>query len=441
MDNIFAPATIIGKSAVAIIRVSGPEAYLALKFLGIKTQVKPRIATLRKIFVSAGEMIDQALLLWFPAPDSFTGENVLEIQTHGSRAVVSMVIAEFSAAEGFRMAEPGEFTRRALANNKIDLVQAEGLADLVNAETAAQAKQASRQMSGELTALYHSWRGVLIKILASVEAEIDFPDDGIPTGLKAKFFAEIVELKQDIRRHLNDNRAGERLRAGFCITIIGAPNAGKSSLLNFLARREVAIVSEYAGTTRDIVEVHLDIQGYPVIVADTAGLRAADDPVEKEGVGRAIRRAESADLIIALFDVNKLPDLDGFTSGLLSQNSILVASKADMAQAWQEKFCEERGLLPISVYSQRGIDSLLNLIAQQTQERLVASADPIITRTRYRAALKSALAHIEKLDFDMPAELLAEELKVAARYIGGITDKIDVEDILNELFANFCIGK
>ena len=441
MDNIFAPATIIGKSAVAIIRISGPGAYLALQFLGVKAEIKPRVATLRKIFTSAGEVIDQVLVLWFPAPDSFTGENVLEIQTHGSRAVVSMVIAELSAIKGFRIAEPGEFTRRALVNNKIDLVQAEGLADLVNAETAAQAKQASRQMSGELTVLYHSWRGVLIKILASIEAEIDFPDEAIPADLKEKFFAEIVELKHDIRGHLDDNRAGERLRAGFCITIIGPPNVGKSSLLNFLARREAAIVSEHAGTTRDIVEVHLDIQGYPVIVADTAGLRAAGDPVEKEGIGRAIRSVESADLIIALFDVNKLPDLDGFTSGLLARNSILVASKADMAQDWHEKFCEERGLLLISVHNQRGIDRLLGLVAQRTQERLAASADPIITRTRYRDALKSALAHIEKLNFDMPAELLAEELKAAARHIGGITDKIDTEDILSELFASFCIGK
>jgi tRNA modification GTPase len=441
MDNIFAPATIIGKSAVSIIRISGPEAYLTLESLGVKAQVKPRVAVLGKIFTSAGEMIDQVLMLWFPAPDSFTGENVLEIQMHGSRAVVSMVIIELSAIKGFRMAEPGEFTSRALANNKIDLVQAEGLADLINAETAAQAKQASRQISGELTALYYSWRNVLIKILASVEAEIDFADEGIPADLKEKFFVEIAKLEQNIRRHLDDNRAGEMLRAGFYITIIGAPNAGKSSLLNFLARREVAIVSEYAGTTRDIVEVHLDIQGYPVIVADTAGLRTAGDPVEQEGIERAMSRAESADLIIALFDINKLPDFDGFTSNLLKKNSILVASKADMAQDWQEKFCQEKGLLPISVYNQRGIDSLFNLIAQQTQERFTVSADPIITRERYRTALKSALVYIEKLDFDMPVELLAEKLKAAARHIGGITKKIDVEDILNELFANFCIGK
>lgn len=443
MATIFALASASGRAGVALVRISGKEAAAALWALSGKPTPAPRRATLRRLHDLSGERLDDALVLWFPAPHSYTGEDIVELHLHGGRAVVAGVLEALAAMPGLRPAEPGEFTRRAFDNGKLDLAEVEGLGDLIEAETAGQRRQALRQLDGGLSALVEEWRGRLVRILAHLEADIDFPDEDLPEGVAAAVAPEIAALAVEMRRYLNDGRRGEILREGFHIAILGPPNAGKSSLLNWLARRDAAIVADTAGTTRDVVEVRLDLGGWPVVVADTAGLRESTETVELEGMRRARARAETADLVIALLDASRWPETDPEVLQAMggAANVLPVLNKIDLG-APAEPCLEGQPVVPVSVRTGENLDRLL----QEIQRRVAAKLDgggeaPVLTRLRHREAVAAGLAALERFtDAPLP-ELAAEEVRLAARALGRITGKVDVEDLLDVIFRDFCIGK
>lgn len=441
--TIFALATAPGRSGVAVVRVSGHGAGAALSALTTRPLPTPRMATLARLRDPAdGSVLDDALVLWFPAPRSFTGEDVVELHLHGGRAVVAAVTRALGALPGLRVAEPGEFTRRGFENGKFDLTAAEAVADLIDAETAAQRRQALRQMEGELGRLYDRWRDRLTRALAHLEADIDFPDEDLPGGVSDAVRPVLTGLAAEIAAHLNDGGRGERLREGLHIAIIGAPNAGKSSLLNALARRDAAIVSAHAGTTRDVVEVHLDLGGYPVILADTAGLRDTADEVEAEGVRRARRRAEQADVKVAVFDGTLWPDLDANTRALLDSDTVVVLNKADVATALPaDAAVDGHPALPLSARSGDGIASLESRLTALSGDRLAASGAPALTRARHRGALEDCAASLQRALSALLPELAAEDVRLASRALGRITGRVDVEDLLDVIFRDFCIGK
>jgi tRNA modification GTPase len=385
------------------------------------------------------EPIDDALALWFPAPRSETGEDVVELQVHGGRAVIAGVLEALAGVPGLRPAEPGEFTKRAFLNGKIDLTAAEGILDLVEAETAAQRRQAFRQMEGRLAAVYEDWRARLVRALAHLEAEIDFADEDLPGGIAAGAREDLRRLGEAIRQHLDDRRRGEALREGLSVAILGAPNVGKSSLMNALTQREMAIVSSIAGTTRDIVEAHLDLGGYPVLLADTAGLREVaegGDPIEREGVRRALGRAEQTDLRILVFDARGDPDLA--VRRLVGPDSILVANKADLVRG---RATMPEGAIVVSTKTGQGLDALRGRVLKEAEERMNAGDAPAITRLRHRAALAECAASLDRALSATSAELVAEDVRLAARALGRITGSVDVEDLLDVIFREFCIGK
>lgn len=440
--TIFALATAPGRSGVAVVRVSGPGAGAALAALTTRPLPPPRMAVLARLRDPAdGAVLDDALVLWFPAPRSFTGEDVVELHLHGGRAVVAAVTQALAALPGLRVAEPGEFTRRGFENGKFDLTAAEAVADLIDAETAAQRRQALRQMEGELGRLYDRWRERLTRALAHLEADIDFPDEDLPGGVSDAVRPVLTGLADEITAHLDDGGRGERLREGLHIAIIGAPNAGKSSLLNALARRDAAIVSAHAGTTRDVVEVHLDLGGYPVILADTAGLRDTADEVEAEGVRRARRRAEQADVKVAVFDGTLWPDLDADTRALLDADTLVVLNKADVAALPADAVVDGHPALPLSARSGDGIAALESRLTALSADRLAATGAPALTRARHRGALEECVAALQRaLSAPLP-ELAAEDVRLASRALGRITGRVDVEDLLDVIFRDFCIGK
>jgi tRNA modification GTPase len=420
-----------GRAGVAIIRVSGEGAGEALSALAGNVP-SPRRAALRRLADPAsGEPLDDALVLWFPAPASFTGEDVAELHVHGGAAVISAVIAALCALPGLRLAEPGEFTRRAFENGKLDLTQAEGLADLVDAETEGQRRQALRQMQGELGGLYDGWRARLVSASALLEAEIDFPDEDLPDGVASRGVCAIETLAADIEAHLADGGRGERVRDGYRIAILGAPNAGKSSLLNRLAGREAAIVSPIAGTTRDVIEARLVLAGFPVWVADTAGLREAVDAIEAEGIRRALARADEADLRLWVVDA-------GAPAAVAPRpGDIVVWNKADLAAQAPD------GAMPVSAATGQGIEALVAALTERVASELGAREAPALTRARHRALLEEAAAALRRAleAASIGAELAAEDVRLAARAVGRITGRVDVEEILGEIFARFCIGK
>jgi len=449
MSTIFAESTARGKAGIAVIRISGSGAGKALLKLGIKKIPQPRRAVVAKIY-GGSELIDSALILWMPAPHSFTGEDVAEIHLHGSRATVN-ILSKTLLDMGLTPAEPGEFTRRALMNGKMDLTEAEGLADLIDAETRAQAKQAVRQMQGELGNLYESWREKIIQALAHIEAYIDFPDEDLPPALIQDFIKKIKELSGSISAHLDDNKRGEIIRRGFHVAIVGAPNVGKSTLLNWLARRDIAIVSAIPGTTRDVIEVNLDLAGFPVTIADTAGIRESKDAIEIEGVRRARLRAEESDMKIVMLDAAEAPDFNKESLGLIDENSLVVVNKCDLSPrrkpgSGKPQIPASAGMTPIeiSLKNQTGLDELLSAITKILEQRLAPSDAPQITRERHRALLSEALTHLQNLEnpaIFKTTELAAENLRAAATAIGKITGRIDLEEVLDELFKSFCIGK
>ncbi|MEQ1789822.1 MAG: tRNA uridine-5-carboxymethylaminomethyl(34) synthesis GTPase MnmE [Rickettsiales bacterium] len=430
IKTIFGVATAIGKSGVAVIRISGNACLKALAEFGVENP-KPREAMLCKLRYK-GEVVDSALVLYFKAPHSFTGEDVAELHTHGSKAVIRRASEILSSMPNVRMALPGEFSRRAFENGKMDLTEAEGIADLIDAETTAQAKQAIRQMQGELGKIYNNWRDEMVDLLARVEAYIDFPDEDLPQSLKDQINSKIINLKSSIINHLNDNRRGERIREGIYVVILGAPNVGKSSLLNFLAGKEAAIVSATAGTTRDVIEVNMEIAGLPVTFADTAGLRDTKDEIESEGIKRALDRARDADLKILMIDANDTaPDLS-----LADDDTIIVVNKVD-----DKKSPISNPHSPISIKTGEGVDDFLKILSEKITTKYGLTESPVITRARHREALNKALEALNQFSMDKPIELVGEDLRYTAREIGRITGKIDVEDILDKLFSSFCIGK
>jgi len=436
-DTIYALATAPGRAGVAVLRLSGPRAGAALTaVMGGGALPAPRHAHLTP-FVDpvGGETLDRGLALWFPEPDSFTGENVAELHGHGGPAVITALLEALGRVPGCRLAEAGEFTRRAFQNGKMDLTQAEGLADLIAAETEAQRRQAQRQMAGALGALYEGWRADLIGALAHIEAEIDFPDEDLPGGQLARQKPVLERLSGEISAHLDDDHRGERLREGFQIVILGPPNVGKSSLLNALAQRDAAIVAAQAGTTRDIVEVYLNLGGYPVVLADTAGLRDSDDPVETEGVRRAKARAERADLKIVLFDCAKAREPSAEVLALAGADGVLVASKVDLAGS-----APARGLA-VSTKTGAGLSELLRRLETAAKQGLAVSGPPGLTRLRHRQSLEACRDALVRALIEADGELVAEDVRLAARHLGRITGRVDVEDILDVVFFDFCIGK
>ena len=383
---------------------------------------------------AGGETLDDGLALWLPGPRSLTGEDVAELHLHGSRAVIAAVMAALGRL-GLRLAEPGEFTRRAFLNGKLDLVQAEAVADLAAAETEAQRRQALRQLGGELGELYRLWGDRLLRLLAHLEAAIDFPDEDLPPALEAQVAADTAALAGEIERHLADGHRGERLRDGLMVAIVGPPNAGKSSLLNQLARREAAITSPLAGTTRDVIEVAIDLAGFPVVLADTAGLRDSADAVEQEGLRRAVARAASADLRLFVFEADRPRDAAG-AAAWPGPGTLLVANKIDRVA----ERAAPPGAVAVSALSGEGIAQLVAALAARVAERYDIAA-PLLTRARHREALDVAVEALRRSLAAPLAELRAEDLRLAWRSLGRITGRVDVDDLLDIIFADFCLGK
>lgn len=446
MDNqtIYALSTVYGKSGVAVIRISGNNALAALKKMTSldTTKIKPRYAYFVSLKNNEGNTLDKCLILYFKAPNSFTGEDIVEIQTHGSKAVISGVLSTLAQIEGFRMAEPGEFSKRAFYNGKMDLTEAEGLADLIDAETSEQQKYAMRQMEGGLKNLYDDWREQLLKILAHLEAFIDFPDEDIPNNVMSEMKNNVFKLENSVYEHLKSDNIGERLREGFRVVIVGPPNAGKSSLLNAIANREAVIVSDIAGTTRDAIDIHLDIKGYPVMFTDTAGLREANEEIEKKGIEIAYSKIKSADFIICLFDASKdgVQIFDNIRKSF-KNNTLLVANKCDKLTSEQCSVLEKQGCILISAKQKEGISQILDRIYEFICERFTSNSNLLITRSRYREALQEVMENLQHFSFDKEIELTAEDIRLAARALGKITGRIEVNEILDKIFGDFCIGK
>lgn len=438
-ETIFALASAPGRAGIAVVRVSGPGAGAALRALGCPAPV-PRRATRAKLFDGAGTLIDDGLFLWFPAPASFTGEDIAELHVHGGRAVIGHLLETLSSFDGMRPAEPGEFTRRAFEHGKLDLTQAEALADLVDAETRAQQRQALRQMGGALKELCDDWRHRLVQALAHLEAVIDFPDEDLPANVNARLWDEVADLRREITAHLDDNRRGERTREGVHIAIIGPPNAGKSSLLNALVRRDAAIVSDIPGTTRDVIEVHLDLGGYAATIADTAGLRETNDTIEDEGVRRARKRARDADLKIALFDGARFPLRDAATQALCDARTLAVITKADLLKN-PTPFDAREKLHFISVKTGFGVGEFLAALETWVREESDPGASVPLTRARHRVALEECRDALDRAKAAPLSELAAEDLRLAARALGRLTGRVDVDEILDVVFRDFCIGK
>lgn len=444
-DTIYALSSGRGRAGVAVIRLSGPDAWAAAEALCGRPP-RDRVALRCRLRDPlSGEDLDDGLLLGFAGPRSFTGEDIAELQVHGGLAVVQGVLEALAGCPGLRLAEAGEFTRRAFVNDRMDLTAAESVGDLIDAETAAQRRQALRQHGGRLAELCDGWRDRLVTALAHWEAAIDFSDEELPDDLEAATVAAVTGLRAEIDAQLTDGGAGERLRDGLHLAIIGPPNAGKSSLLNLLAARDVAIVSDQAGTTRDVLEVHLDLGGYPVIAADTAGLRDSAESVEREGVRRAAARADSADLRLAVFDAADWPSgLDGFAA-YLDDRTVIAVNKTDVAQPDLDRAPDGVTAVGISVKTGAGIEALLALLTERVGAGFEAAAPPVITRARHREALTACrdgldgfLARDDRLGHP---ELAGEDLRLAARALGRVTGRVGVEDLLDVIFSSFCIGK
>jgi tRNA modification GTPase len=442
--TIYALSTGPGISGVAIIRISGEQSSKIIETLTGKKVPHPRVATLRKINkINSSELIDEGIILWFPGPESYTGEDMAEIQVHGSKAVIDALHYSISKIENCRLAEPGEFTKLAFQNGKINLLKAESIADLISSETEIQRKQAIKIMDGKSADQFNFLREKLLKILSHVEAKIDFPDEDLPTNILNEIKNSSNEVIKKIEKILNDQKVGERIREGFKIAILGPTNAGKSSLLNHLSNRDVAIVSEIAGTTRDVIETHLNIDGYPVIISDTAGIRESKNEIEKKGIKLSLNRAEEADLKLVVVDAKKL-DFTDVLKGLLDQNAILVINKSDLLEKEIDSEIKKINHVLISIKENKNIDQLILKIKNNLKKKFITSDDILITRERHRQHLKQCLDYLKnfnKKNEDEDFDKAAEDLRLATRHLGMIVGKVDVEEILGSIFNDFCIGK
>ena len=442
--TIYALSSGPGISGVAVIRLSGQDTSKVIQLLTGKEPPKPRVATLRKINkINTSELIDEGLILWFPGPESYTGEDMAEIQVHGSKAVVDALHSSLSDIENCRLAEPGEFTKLAFQNGKINLLKAESIADLISSETEIQRQQAIKIMNGKSSDQFNFLREKLLKILSHVEAKIDFPEEDLPNNILEEIKNGSDEAINKIKKILNDQKVGERIREGFKIAILGPTNAGKSSLMNHLSNRDVAIVSEIAGTTRDVIETHLNIDGYPVIISDTAGIRDSQDEIEKKGIKLSLNRAEEADLKLVVVDAKSL-DFTDVLKGLLDENAILVINKSDLLEKDIDPEIKKTNHVLISIKENKNIEELILKIKNNLKNKFLTSDDILITRERHRQHLQQCLDHLNNFnqkkeieDFDKAAE----DLRLATRHLGMIVGKVDVEEILGSIFNDFCIGK
>jgi len=442
--TIYALSTGPGASGLAVIRVSGKNTAEVVKKLTGSKLPTPRVATLKKFNKNGGkELIDEGVIIWFPGPNSYTGEDLAEFHVHGSRAVIKAMHIAISKIKNCRLAEPGEFTKRAFQNGRINLLKAESIADLISAETEIQRKQALKIMSGKSSDKFNLWREKLLKILSHVEAKIDFPEEDLPQNIMNEIQKKSNDVLNEIKRTLNDQKVGERIREGFKIAILGPPNSGKSSLLNYLSRREVAIVSEIAGTTRDVIETHLNLDGYPVVVSDTAGIRSSKNEIEKKGIKIALKRAEDADLKLVIVSVKNL-DFTGVLKKLLKKNAILVVNKSDLVKGKLNSKFKKYDHLLISIKKDLNLNKLITKIKSKLKNKFTTTEDILITRERHRQNLINCVQHLEKFqkkktaqDFDKAAE----DLRLATRHLGMIVGKVDVEELLGSIFNDFCIGK
>ena len=442
--TIYALSSGSGIAGIAVIRVSGKNTAKVIKILTRSGLPTPRMATLKK-FNKNGQknLIDEGVIIWFPAPNSYTGEDLAEFHVHGSRSVISAMHLAISKIENCRLAEPGEFTKRAFQNGRINLLKAESIADLISSETEIQRKQALKIMSGKSSDKFNSWRDKLLKILSHIEAKIDFPDENLHTNIIKEIKRISNTILKEIKKTLDDQKVGERIREGFKIAIVGPPNSGKSSLLNYLSKRDAAIVSEIAGTTRDVIETHLNLDGYPVIVSDTAGIRNSKDEIEKKGIKIALKRAEDSDLKLVIISAKK-PYFTSVLKSLITKNTILIVNKSDLIKKKLDKKFKKYNYVLISIKKDLNLNKLITKIKSKLKNKFSTNEDILITRERHRQNLINCVYHLEKFqrkksveDFDKAAE----DLRLATRHLGMIVGKVDVEELLGSIFNDFCIGK
>ena len=442
--TIYALSSGPGISGIAVVRVSGKDTSEVIKQITREDLPSPRVATLKKFNkIDTNELIDEGVIIWFPGPNSYTGEDLAEFHVHGSRAVIGALHSSISKIKNCRLAEPGEFTKIAFQNGKINLLKAESIADLVSSETEIQRKQAIKIMSGKSSDQFNSWREKLLKILSHVEAKIDFPDEDLPKDILSEIQKTSDQVSSEIEKILDDQKVGERIREGFKIAIVGPINAGKSSLLNYLSKRDVAIVSEIAGTTRDVIETHLNLDGYPVVVSDTAGIRDSKNEIEKKGIKLALNRAEDADLKLVIIDANNV-DFTGVLKDLVDENAILVVNKSDLLNGKLNEKLKKHDHILISIKNNSNLDKLILKIKSKLENKFLSHGDILITRERHRQHLEQCINHLKNFknkngneEFDKAAE----DLRLATRHLGMIVGKVDVEEILGSIFNDFCIGK
>ena len=442
--TIYALSTGSGISGIAVIRVSGKNTAEVIKKLTGSKLPRPRMATLKKFNKNGKQnLIDEGVVIWFPEPNSYTGEDLAEFHVHGSRAVINAMHLAISKVKNCRLAEPGEFTKRAFQNGRINLLKAESIADLISSETEIQRRQALKIMSGKSADKFNTWRETLLKILSHVEATIDFPEEDLPKNILKDIQKKSKNVLSEIKKTLDDQKVGERIREGFKIAIIGPPNSGKSSLLNYLSKRDVAIVSEIAGTTRDVIETHLNLDGYPVIVSDTAGIRNSKNEIEKKGIKIALNRAEDADLKLVIVGTKNV-DFTNVLKNLLTKNAILVINKSDLIQKnLNNKFNKYEHVL-ISIKNESNLNKLISKIKSKLKNKFTNSEDILITRERHRQNLINCVKHLEKFqkqNSEQNFDKAAEDLRLATRHLGMIVGKVDVEELLGSIFNDFCIGK
>ena len=440
--NIYALSSGRGPSGIAIIRLSGKDTLKITELITKKKKINTKEINLSKFYdPSNNSLIDEGLLLLFPTPNSFTGDNLAEFHIHGSNAVITQFLKVLSEQLNCRLAEPGEFTKVAFQNNKIDLLEAESIGDLIHSETELQRQQAIKLVQRNASDHYNKLREKLVKSLAHIEAKIDFAEDDLPEKVLKEVHKSIKDIHDDIQKILKDNKIGEKIRDGFKVSIIGEVNAGKSSLLNLLSKREVAIVSEEEGTTRDVIETFLNIDGYPVILADTAGIREAKNEVEKKGISLALGKSKEADLNIIVID-NSSKTINNKIKDLVNNDSIVLLNKSDIKENQNHKF--DADTILVSVKNNKNIDILIKKIKEKLSKKFTSNNSALITRERHRVKLNDCLKEIAKFlkkDQNKDIELAAEDLRMATRHLGSIVGKVDVEEILGSIFKDFCIGK